>query len=260
MYKLEPKTYFVALNDSVQKVNNRLEKYLEESSEENVHSVRIAIRKIESAWSILPKKIRQKRKIRKFIQLHKKFFKANSEIRDCDIIQKRLDLLSTTEEIKKLIDEKKKSHLRTAQRQAKQAQNVKFPKIAQIKISPAKLEKRFKKISVKLTEKIHSLIPVVISSESKIAELHQLRKDCKKLRYILELTPNAESSNFVAKLRQMQDLLGHIHDSDITMDYLKKISGKNANAKELLKKESETRTQLYKEFVEKHKEDLVIQK
>jgi CHAD domain-containing protein len=260
MYKLEPKTYFVTLNGVVQKVNSRLEKYLEEPTEENVHDVRIAIRKLESAWTVLPKKIRQKRKVRKFVQLHKKFFRANSKIRDFDIIQQKLDLSSTTEEIKKLIYEKKKRQMVVAQKQAKQAQSVKFPKIARSKILPLALEKRFKKISVKLSEDIHSLIPVVISSESKIAELHQLRKDCKKLRYILELTHNAESSNFVARLKQMQDLLGSIHDSDITMDFLRGISGKSANVKELLKKESEIRTQLYKEFVEKQKEILIKQK
>jgi CHAD domain-containing protein len=260
MHKLETRYYSETLSGIAQKVSNRLEKCLENPTEENIHDVRTAIRRLESAWSVLPKKIRQKRKVQKFVQLHKKFFKATSKIRDFDIIQHRVDSLSATEEIKKLVYEKKNHQMSTAQKQAKQAQSVKFPKIAQNKISPSKLEKRFRKISVKITENIHALIPVVISSEDKIAELHQLRKDCKKLRYILELTPNAESYDFVSRLKQMQDLLGSIHDSDITMAFLRKISNKNFGARELLEKESQIRTRLYKEFVKTQKENLIKQK
>ncbi len=254
MYKLESANYFETINDIAQKANDRLEKYLKEPNEENVHNARTTIRRLESAWRVLPKKIRQKRKIEEFVKSHKKFFKTNSKVRDLDIIQQRLvSLPITTEEIKKFIHEKRMRKMHIAQKQAKLSHKLKFPKIRQEQISPSKLENRFRKISVRLIENIQALIPVAISSEEKIAELHELRKDCKKLRYLLELAPNSKSSNFITKLKEMQDLLGSIHDSDITTDFLKKMPTKYDIAKELLKKESELRSQLYEKFVETQK-------
>jgi CHAD domain-containing protein len=252
MYKLESVNYSEKLNGIAQKVNERLEKYLKEPNEENVHNVRTAIRRLDSAWKVLPKKIRQKRKVAKFVQLHKKFFKANSEIRDLDIMQQRIGSFPTTEEIKKFIHEKRMRKMRVAQKKAKLSQKLKFPTVKQEQIQISKLEKRFRKISVKLIENIQALIPIATSNEERIAELHELRKDCKKLRYLLELAPNTES-NFVTKLKEMQDLLGSIHDCDITMDFLKKMPPKYDITKELLKKESELRSQLYEKFVETQK-------
>lgn len=260
MYRFESKNYFEILSATIQKVSDRLEKYLQEPNEENVHNVRTAIRRLESAWIILPRKVRQKRKVKKFVLAHKKFFKTNSQIRDFDIIQQRLDSLSiATDEIKKLIYERKKRALDAAKKQAKQANRMKFPKISQNKVLPLKLEKRFRKVTTGLIDNIQVLIPVVIHSEKKVSELHRLRKDCKKLRYLMELTPTPEASNFVVRLRQMQDLLGLIRDSDITMDFLKKISPKYKSAGELLGLESQNRVQLYTKFVETH-QDFIHQK
>jgi CHAD domain-containing protein len=254
MHKLESKNYNEMLDTIAQKATIRLERYLKEPSEENVHDARTAIRRLESAWRVLPKKVRQKRKAKKFVNSYKKFFKINSKIRDFDIIQQRLGSLSTDiEKIKQVIYEKKEQKLLVAQKQAKKIHNFEFPKIMQDDVSPSGLEKRFKKLSIKLIENIQTLMPVVISSEENIDELHKLRKDCKKLRYLLELTSDAESSNFVARLKQMQDLLGEIHDSDITIDFLKKLPSNFDNAKDLLKIVSNTRSQLYKKFVDTHK-------
>ncbi|HEY8110431.1 MAG TPA: CHAD domain-containing protein, partial [Candidatus Nitrosotenuis sp.] len=85
-----------------------------------------------------------------------------------------------------------------------------------------------------------------------VEELHRLRKEYKKLRYILELTEDPESSNFIKNLKQLQDILGSIHDSDITIDFLKKLPSKYKIG-EIIKKENDSRTQVYQKFVELHK-------
>jgi CHAD domain-containing protein len=168
-------------------------------------------------------------------------------------MQQRISSFPTTEEIKKFIHEKRMRKIHVAQKQAKMSHKLKFPTVKQEQIPLSNLEKRFRKISVKLIENIQALIPIATSDEERIAELHELRKDCKKLRYLLELAPNTESSNFITKLKEMQDLLGSIHDCDITMDFLKKMPPKYDITKELLKKESELRSQLYEKFVETQK-------
>jgi CHAD domain-containing protein len=253
MYRLETKNYFETLNGIAQKSSIRLDKYLKNPTEENVHDVRIAIRKMESAWIVLPKKIRQKGKIKRFIQTYKKFFKTNSEIRDFDIIQQRLGSIPLqTDQIKELIGQKKKRLMRAAKRQARKSSKVKLPAIAGDDVTPAKLERRFRKVTLGLIESMRALMPTVLSSEERVAELHKLRKDCKKLRYVMELSPTAESSGFVAKLKQMQEDLGLIHDIDITVVFLKKIASKHKIANELVRLELENRSHLYAKFVETH--------
>lgn len=249
MQRLESKFYHVSLNDVVHKVNKRLAKYLDDQNEENIHDIRTSIRKLEAAWYVLPKKIRQKPKAREFVKLYKKLFKDNSKIRDYDIILQRLESLTNNEKIKRLIYKKRKQQMIVALKHAKDIRHVEFPQISQNEISTTKLEKRFRETSIKLIEDIQILLPVVISSEDKIEQLHQLRKDCKKLRYILELATNSGSSSFVEKLKRMQDLLGAIHDSDITINFLKEISSK-IDMKDIIEKELEVRANKYKEFVQ----------
>ena len=86
---------------------------------------------------------------------------------------------------------------------------------------------------------------------NKIVELHEMRKDCKKLRYMLELMPdhnnkethkmitelediqdmlgsihiqnNKETHKMITELEDIQDMLGSIHDNDTIIVYLKRV-------------------------------------
>ena len=66
-----------------------------------------------------------------------------------------------------------------------------------------------------------------MTDADKVNELHEMRKDCKKLRYLLELVPHGKStgknvSKLEEELENMQDLLGAIHDCDAAVAYLKR--------------------------------------
>jgi CHAD domain-containing protein len=59
-----------------------------------------------------------------------------------------------------------------------------------------------------------------------------MRKDCKRLRYLLEGVQNDNNSKndndneihkMIAELEDIQDLLGSIHDSDTMIAYLKRV-------------------------------------
>lgn len=247
MYEFVPKDYFEKFDKIIAKSNERLAKYLTDPNEENIHDVRTSIRRLDAAYKVLPKKIKQKEKILRFIKLRKEFFKINSEIRDWDIIRQNLSPYST-EEMQKIIEKikaKKQEKIILAQKKAETASRQKTIQIDHKEISSEKLEKKFKKITLQLISKIERSIPVIVSSDKKIEQLHELRKDCKKLRYLLELTNHEESSSFISKLREMQDVLGAIRDRDITLEFLKK-----HNLMDVIKPESEKREQLYKKFVQ----------
>jgi len=255
MYNFNPENYFEKFNKILNKSNERLEKYLEDPNEENVHDVRTSIRRLDAAWKILPKKIRYDKKISKFVTLRKEFFKINSQIRDFDIIKQKIATHSSgdTAQILKKIDEKKQDRLRIAQKKAKIASRTNIMKIDQNSIPHEKLEKRFKKITLGLINEVETAIPIVVGDVKKIEQLHELRKDCKKLRYLLEMTDHQEPTNFINKLKEMQDILGSIRDCDIALDFLKKLIKKHTALDVIVKAELEKRNQLYNKFVQMQK-------
>jgi CHAD domain-containing protein len=249
LYHLEPTSYLKTLNQAAQKANEKIQKYLENPNEDNVHDARTAIRRLVASYSLLPKKLKRKPATAKFVSHYKKFFRVNSQIRDYDIISSKI---SSSDAILKLIKKKKKKKLITAKKQAEYAKKIRFPNITADEISNEKLEKKFNRIAFRLIERIQILIPSVIENEKNVFDLHELRKDCKKLRYLLEIVNSTESSNLIERLKQIQDSLGAIHDADITLDFLKKLP-QEYDTEIIIKNELSLRKTLYEKFVLEHK-------
>ncbi|MGD8843518.1 MAG: CHAD domain-containing protein [Gammaproteobacteria bacterium] len=67
-----------------------------------------------------------------------------------------------------------------------------------------------------------------ITPESPPPELHELRKSCKKLRYLMEfflsLYPGKAMRAAIAELKQLQDNLGDFQDIDVQIDSLKRFA------------------------------------
>ena len=100
--------------------------------------------------------------------------------------------------------------------------------------------------------------------------MHELRKDLKKLRYVLEILPPSRKkkgheaklaglvrarSPVAARLKELQDLIGSIHDCDIAIDYLETASG---TAAAIRHKEIAERDALFEKFVKMYVNDLTI--
>ena len=112
---------------------------------------------------------------------------------------------------------------------------------------------------------------------NKIVELHEMRKDCKKLRYMLELMPdhnnkethkmitelediqdmlgsihiqnNKETHKMITELEDIQDMLGSIHDNDTMIVYLKRVRH-SKEITHILDNEITERNTKYEEFVQ----------
>jgi CHAD domain-containing protein len=65
---------------------------------------------------------------------------------------------------------------------------------------------------------VGTLLRKVVRNESKVKELHLLRLEAKKLRYLLELAD--EKPRELAALSRWQDLLGVIHDIDVAVTFV----------------------------------------
>jgi len=279
------------INKNFFKVNNILNIYINNPDEKNIHDIRKSIRRAESAYLTLPEEYRKKKKFKEFIDQSKTFFKINSQIRDYDIYLQKIESFKKTDngnnkskinensyfhnnkyniknnDIVSEIQKLRKSKLLNATMVAEQLKNIEYPQIKKNnKKLYTKLDNRFKKVATKFTRKIQKNLPIVINDDSKVEELHTLRKDCKKFRYLLELKEKStdkmqdqdndneddDLAKSIIKLEEIQDSLGKIHDCDALLSFFEQFE-KFPETKNIMNKEGENRKNLYEQFVKKYK-------
>jgi CHAD domain-containing protein len=181
-------------------------------------------------------------------------------VRDYDIIYGKLEKYSSepvytelTESLKKRRDAK----LRKARNIALSLRKLPLPKVDEDDIADKNLQRRFNKVVSKFSDRIELNFPVVLTNATKIGQLHEMRKDCKKLRYLLELPTdqNKERGRTISELEEVQDMLGAIHDDDIMIAYLKRARRPKA-VHHILDDEMAERNKKYEEFVQFCKRNL----
>ena len=182
-------------------------------------------------------------------------FKVNSEIRDLDIIYEKLQKYPPNDNRNKIIDTLKETRvtkLEYAKNIALALNNTDASKLLdQIKVTQKELEKRYNMIVANLISKIETYFPIVITDSSRVEELHDLRKACKKLRYMLELLSieNKTALEMRKTLQKIQDILGIIHDYDFTINYLELNEQPSNEVREIINNEMQERKLNYERFI-----------
>ena len=247
--------FLTKLHESLQRVNNRIKKYLKDPKAKNIHDLRTSIRRLDAAYSTLPKKYRNGSSMSTYILSCKELFKINSEIRDLDIIYEKLQKYPPNDSRNKIIDSLKETRvtkLEYAKNIALTLNNTDASKLLdEIKVTQKELEKRYNKIVANLISKIETNFPIVITDSTKIEELHDLRKACKKLRYMLELLPieNKKALEMRKTLQKIQDSLGMIHDYDFTINHLELNEQPSNEVREIVNSETQERKLNYERFL-----------
>jgi CHAD domain-containing protein len=282
LYTIDSKAYLNKSERNIQRVNNRLDEYLKDPNEEHIHDIRTAIRRLRASYQSLPKAIRNEKKMKEFVAKSKELFSINSKIRDYDIIfemlskylpvepssnpGQQLQSLQTSSNLFKSLRTLSNRNLSEAKSIALELRKLSLPKLDDnmSNKSERKLERRFNNVVCKLANTIEGNYPLVLSSPKRISELHEMRKDCKKLRYLLELLPIGENDNnkdvdevsqMIEELEKVQDMLGAIHDYDITIAYLKN-HHKDRSIHGVIEHLSEDRQKKFEQFAEYCKVDL----
>jgi CHAD domain-containing protein len=264
--KVDLNEFVASFKRNVSRVNNRLDDYLKNSNEKNIHDIRTAVRRLDSSYKALPQNVRKKNKIKQYVSKCKDLFRLNSKIRDYDIITEKIQQHEQHQNVdiencKKRLASRREAKLREARALALEVRKMSVPKINRGNISDKKLTKRYNKVVSRFANKILLNFPIVIADPEKLKELHEMRKDCKKLRYMLELLPvnNSSSKGNVSQLLQelekMQDILGEIHDCDAVISYLKR-QVKRPKLDEITNKIIEERSNKYEEFRAYFKADI----
>jgi len=257
---LPSKQFITRMEENIKRVDNRVNDYIQDSNENNIHDIRTAIRRLDASFRALPKKLQRKNRICKYVKTSKRLFKINSQIRDYDIICEKLQKYSSGPIYTKLtgsLKKRRKMKLATARKIALSLRDLPIPRIRENDILSKKLEMRFNNVVCRLRERIELDLPVVLTNASKIEELHEMRKDCKKLRYLLELVPHQNNDTIdskeihkvITELEDIQDTLGSIHDSDITIAYLKRVRHPN-EVLQILQDEISERNKKYEDFIQ----------
>lgn len=249
-------TYTDNCTQNIKRVYTKLDKYLENPTEDNIHHMRTSLRRLEATYQSSPKQIRKKKKFKEFASVGKRLFRINSNIRDIDIILEKLAKEGKMHEqqlehYENPLVQEKENQLEEARTIALDLRRIVVPSLYDKNKTDKNFEgnsmKRLAKISRKLKNKIETRIPIVIGDDSKITELHELRKDSKKLRYLIELVINKEENDISKRninddmdvlidnnyqkilehLEKIQGMLGDIHDYDIALDYLRQHQASN---------------------------------
>ncbi len=247
--------FLTSLSENLQRVNNRVSKYLKTPNAKQIHDVRTSIRRLDANYLILPKKNRTGSSLSDYVLKCKEFFKINSEIRDLDIIYEKLQKYPSNAQRNRVIEALKASRDTTLERAKTIARSLKSTDttriIDKIGVTEKELQKRYNKMISRLISRIESIFPAVLTNQAKLEELHDLRISCKKLRYLLELLP--EDKNNVLKtrktLQKLQDILGTLHDYDFTIEYLSSLGQSSIEIQEIITIEKEERNAKYHEFL-----------
>ena len=256
--------FLTKLSENLQRVHNRVNKYLKDPNAKQIHDVRTAIRRLDAIFLILPKKYRNGSPLSEYVLKCKEFFKVNSEIRDYDIIYSKLQKYPSNAQRDSVIETLRATrdasleHAKSIAGSLKSTDTSKI--IDRIGVTEKDLQKRFDKILARLISNIESTFPIVLTDSLKIEELHDLRISCKKLRYLLELLldENQGALKTSKTLQKLQDILGAIHDYDFTTDYLSSLGQSSKEIQDIINSENEERRLKFDEFLKYCKRRLDI--
>ncbi len=240
-------------------LTRRVKAYLRDPNAENVHRLRTATRRLQAAFALLPKATRNQNKAQKAMARIKKLMKVNASVRDQDIILSKLSAHKQSPAYERLIEDlrkSRKSHLEQAKELALSVQKNPGPRVKPRDLSDLTLQRRYNKVVRKLSSRITSELPLVREDPSKVEELHVVRRDCKQLRYALEMTEFTRPPKSLVALRSWQDLLGTIRDHDVMIEYLQGLR-RSAEIQLALNIEIENRNKNYRKFVEVSRENPV---
>ncbi len=239
---------------TIDSLGKRLRAFLDDPNEENLHDARTAIRRADASMNALPKRFRERRKTRNLSRRLESLMRRSAKVRDLDTVRARVSGYppkGVRDRLLRRVEKERRRKLKPTTALAKSVRKL-SPLYPGPKDAPDEKEmrRRVAKVARKLRSRVSRALPVVLAEPENTVALHTLRKDCKRLRYTLELMPvRGEDARLVKTMRLWQDLLGEVRDGDVTIDYLEGLGG-SAEVGEILRAERDRRGRDYEKFAE----------
>ena len=194
-------------------------------SPSEIHDLRVVVRRIQMMRKLVPRRLRDLEDSRRFDTALRSVLKATSQLRDMDTLLETLESHTSgvTTELLVNLENQRSDVAARAKMATRVLKEVYAPELDASELGGKRLSKRLRKRVGEHSGKALSLLTSVLNDESKAEELHSLRKEIKKMRYLIELGDKA--STRLAALQKWQESLGAIRDLDVAIAYLAGGSG-----------------------------------
>ena len=211
---------------------------------ENYHSLIKRFKELETDFT--PDKIHDKRVILRrifpILAFHgikssrvkngEKAFKLYGKLRDIQVQIDKLENTEYTSIVNNYVDFLKVKEQRMLQKVKKfsKKKKLRFPHLDK----PQNAD--YSKIMEKANRQLNKLVErIQMQAVDDFAEIHALRIEFKKFRYLVEVLALIENidETKIGKLKKYQDLLGEIHDYEVLISGIKKFSTKRKSEEEI---------------------------
>lgn len=189
-------------------------------SPEDIHDLRVTTRRLQTLRKILPNAIRESASSRRLDSTLKALLKSTSRIRDLDSLRATFkgEKVSLPTDLQLFMEESRKTAMTRAMASIKTFSKAPI-QLFDAGIGDKKLSRRLERRIEKRVPVINSLLSRALRDEQKVEELHSLRLEVKKLRYLLEMVDKKPRE--LVMLTRWQESLGRIHDLDVATGYLR---------------------------------------
>jgi CHAD domain-containing protein len=231
-----PRPFAARVADLLDSLDLQIRQTLKTPSADQVHDLRVAMRRFVQALVVLQSATPGVKGIEKDL---KSPMKRSGEVRDLDIAMKFLaesEVESAASIIARIKQERRKAHARLKQALRQMVQRGSIAKWRSKLANPAEADP--KEVIRHAMKRFFDYGDKADAARSP-KKLHRLRIATKKLRYTLELDGRSHD-----QIQELQSNLGHIHD----LDAIRQILGKHPDAKKVLHPASKKQRKRIREF------------
>jgi CHAD domain-containing protein len=241
-------------NQDVATLDARLEEFLKSGDSPSTAALRRAAKRLRTSYSVLPKGMRQEKRVKRYVSASRKLSRAVGKVRDIDTIAAwTMQLPDGKDQVSFISDleRMRASRLRKALLKAKKLRDEQTPSVDLRDLDELDDGKRVGKVERLLERRVDEEFEDFLATQE-VVVMHALRKDAKRLRHLLELTHNGVAPPLTGRLRSIQDDLGAIRDHDLVIDYLRS-RVKLTSTRALIREEIAKRHARLEDFVTKNR-------
>jgi CHAD domain-containing protein len=219
---------------------------IEHPTPEAIHEVRIAVRKLTTAVSLMPRGFRRDVKTVKTMKALRIFYTACAKIRDIDATMGALLSFGDLKDIAADLKKRRSVLLARVLSSGDEVSRLALP--APEDDARRRLRKRLNKLLDERAERASRLYRIAASGDEKVVELHMLRKECRHIMYLLDFAnEDVAVKSLKMDLEDAREKLGSMRDDDVLLDVLRGYE-RNAVAVEAAAAVSAGRLVKYRKF------------
>ncbi len=224
--EFSPKSFSSKHAGYLKLLRERLERLILHPGPDEIHYLRIAIRRYRIVSEMLPKSLRKGEEVMKYISACRELLRATSRVRDMDIINECLAGYADSDaltELRRIATGWRSAGMPRVRECALALLHTDCPRISSRQINRKELNRRIGKVLERTASACDDGLRTVARDAGNTEALHSLRKNLRRVRYVLELFPGKRRlKETLKKLTEWHRVLGSIRDVDITLDYLEK--------------------------------------